>query len=280
MTPTTPPARRFVGRCAVVTGAGAGVGRATALRLAAEGAAVVVADIAAEAARGTVDLISQAGGEAVDQVTDVSDEESVRAMVARAVETYGRLDILHNNAAALSADVYGRDLGVVELDLQVWNRAMAVNAGGVLLGCKHAVPAMRASGGGSIVSTVSVAAFHGGDDHAAYGSSKATVTALTRYVASMYGRDAIRCNAVAPGLIMSQTARAALSEEQLAEFAIERALPWAAEPEDIAAVVTWLCSEEARGITGQTIVVDSGILSRRPRDVMAAWGEYLAESRS
>jgi NAD(P)-dependent dehydrogenase (short-subunit alcohol dehydrogenase family) len=148
----------------------------------------------------------------------------------------------------------------------------------VLLGCKHAVPVMRAHGGGAIVNTASVGAMHGGDDHAAYGTSKAAVVSLTRYVASMYGPDRIRCNAVAPGLILSETAKEVLTEHQLAEFQVERALPWAAEPEDIASVVSWLLSDDARCLTGETVVVDSGILARRPRDSMAAWGRYLAES--
>lgn len=198
------------------------------------------------------------------------------AMIHTAMTRFGRLDYLHNNAAALGADVYGRDLGIAELDLEVWERSMAVNARGALLGTKHAVPAMRSTGGGSIVNTVSVAALHGGDDHAAYGASKAAVVALTRYIASMYGPDKIRANAVAPGLIMSDTARAALSDDDLAAFAAERALPWAAETDDIAAVVAWLFSDESRCITGQTIVVDSGIMARRPRDAMASWEAVLA----
>ena len=266
---------RFAGRVAVVTGAGSGVGAATARRLAAEGAAVVVADIDATTAKAGAAAIAQAGGEALAVLVDVAEEDAVRDMIARAVEAYGRLDILHNNAAALGAATYGRDVAVADLDLEVWQRTMAVNTNGVLLGCKHAVPAMRAAGGGSIVNTVSVAAFHGGDDHAAYGTSKAAIVALTRYVASMYGPDRIRANAVAPGLIMSATSKAVLSERDLAEFAVERALPWAAEPEDVAATVVWLASDEARCITGQTIVVDSGILARRPRDVLKDWDAAL-----
>jgi NAD(P)-dependent dehydrogenase (short-subunit alcohol dehydrogenase family) len=267
---------RFVGKVAVVTGAGSGVGRATAALLAAEGAAVVVADVRAEAADATADAIGRAGGRAVASVTDVSDEEAVAAMIALATGQFGRLDVLHNNAAALGPDVYGRDDGVVELDLEVWERAMAVNATGVLLGCKHAVPAMRRAGGGAIVNTSSVAAFHGGDDHAAYGVSKAAVVSLTRYVASMYGPDGIRCNAVAPGLVMSETSKAVLGARELDAFAAERALPWAAEPEDVANAVAWLASDDSRCVTGHTIVLDSGILVRRPRDVMRTWEAVLS----
>jgi NAD(P)-dependent dehydrogenase (short-subunit alcohol dehydrogenase family) len=265
-----------VRRVAIVTGAGSGVGRATALRLASQSVAVLVADLRLTAAIETVRLVESSGGVAIESETDVSDEASVADMVTTAVSEFGRLDYLHNNAAALGTDVYGRDLRVHELDLDVWNRTLAVNTTGALLGIKHAVPAMKRAGGGSIVSTVSVAALHGGDDHASYGVSKAAVVSLTRYVASMYGPDRIRCNAVAPGLILSETSIAALGERELAAFAAERALPWAADPEDIAATVVWLLGDESRCITGQTIVVDSGIMVRRPRDTMASWEAVLA----
>ncbi|HEY2301629.1 MAG TPA: SDR family oxidoreductase [Acidimicrobiales bacterium] len=265
----------LAGRVAVVTGAGSGTGRATARRMAAEGASVVAADIATSAVEATVALIAEGGGTALAVTADVSDEAAVVAMIATAVDSYGRLDILHNNAAALGPEVYGKDLGISELDLDVWHKAMSVNVTGVLLGCKHAVPAMRRSGGGSIVNMSSTAAKHGGDDHAAYGVSKSAVESLTRYVASMYGRDRIRCNAVAPGLILSETSLAVLTERQLAEFAIEQALPWAADPADIAAVVVWLAGDESRCVTGQTIVVDSGIMVRRPLDTLRAWERAL-----
>jgi NAD(P)-dependent dehydrogenase (short-subunit alcohol dehydrogenase family) len=266
-------------RAAIVTGGGSGVGRATAAQLAAEGAHVLVADIDAAAAEKVAAAIRAAGHVALAASADVSDEDAVHGLVELAVTEFGRLDVLHNNAAALGRDVYGRDVAVAELELEVWERTMAVNLRGVMLGCKHAVPAMRRSGGGAIVNTASVGAMHGGDDHASYGASKAAVISLTRYVASMYGPEQIRCNAVAPGLILSETAKEVLSEHQLAEFEVERALPWAADPEDIASVVCWLASDDARCITGETVVVDSGILARRPRDSMAAWERYLTAQR-
>lgn len=267
---------RFEGRVAVVTGAGSGVGAASAARFAREGAAVVVADIRPQAAAETVEAISSAGGRAVAQGVDVSDEAQVAAMIETAVREFGRLDILHNNAAALGPDGYQRDLDLEGMDVEVWRRTMDVNLAGAMLACKHAVPAMRGAGGGAIISTASVAAFHGGADHAAYGSSKAALIALTRYVACMHGKDRVRCNAIAPGLILSETAKAALSDEDLEHYAAERLLPWAADPEEVAGVAAWLASEEARGITGQTIVLDSGILAQRPRDAMAAWEQVLA----
>jgi NAD(P)-dependent dehydrogenase (short-subunit alcohol dehydrogenase family) len=270
---------RFLGRVAIVTGGGGGVGRATALRLAADGARVTVTDIVADAASASADAVRAAGGEALAVAADVSDEAQVADVVAQTVGAFGRLDILHNNAAALG-EAHRRDRDVVDLAVDVWDTAMAVNARGVMLGCKHAVPAMRASEGGPggvIVNTASVSGLVGGDTNAAYGASKAAVVALTRYVATMYGPEGIRCNAVAPGLIMSEIAKQALSDHQMAERAAERLLPWPAEPEDIAGVVCWLASDEARGITGQTIVVDSGITAHRPHHAMKAWEAALAK---
>jgi NAD(P)-dependent dehydrogenase (short-subunit alcohol dehydrogenase family) len=267
---------RFEGRVAIVTGGGGGVGRATALRLAAGGARVTVTDIVADAAEASADAVRAAGGSALAVTADVGDEPQVAEVVRATVERFGRLDILHNNAAALG-EAHQRDRDLVDLAVDVWDTAMAVNARGVMLGCKHAVPAMRTSGdGGVIVNTSSVSGLVGGDTNAAYGSSKAAVVALTRYVATMYGAEGIRCNSVAPGLIMSEIAHRALNEHQLAERAAERLLPWPAEPEDIAGVVCWLASDEARGITGQTIVVDSGITAHRPHHAMKTWESALA----
>lgn len=266
---------RFAGRVAIVTGGGGGVGRAVALRLAEGGATVTVTDLDADAAERSAAAVRDAGGDALAVAADVADEAQVAAVVAATVDRFGRLDVLHNNAAALG-DTHRRDRDLLDLTPEVWDTAMAVNARGVMLGCKHAVPAMRASGdGGVIVNTSSVSALVGGDTNAAYGASKAAVVALTRYVATMYGAEGIRCNSVAPGLIMTPIAQQALSEAQLAERAAERLLPWPAEPEDIANVVCWLASDEARGITGQTIVVDSGITAHRPHHAMKTWESVL-----
>jgi NAD(P)-dependent dehydrogenase (short-subunit alcohol dehydrogenase family) len=153
---------------------------------------------------------------------------------------------------------------------------MNVNVGGIMLCCKHAVPAMQQAGGGVIVNMASVSGLIGFDRNAAYGSSKAAIVGLTRYVATMYGADGIRCVAVAPGLVMTDAIKG-LSERTLAEYKAERVLPWPAEVEDIAAVVTFLASDEARAITGQTIVVDSGTTTHRPRHAMFQWQDMLRE---
>jgi NAD(P)-dependent dehydrogenase (short-subunit alcohol dehydrogenase family) len=269
------PAARFEGRVAVVTGAGAGVGRAVAQRLAAEGAHVVALDINADAARETADLVTASGATALAVTADVSDPASMTAAFDAVVTRFGRIDVLHNNAAALGPDVFGRDTDLLDLDVEVWDRTMAVNARGVMLGCKLVVPIMRAAGGGAIVNTSSLSGLVGDANRAAYGSSKGAVQSLTRYVATMYGADGIRCNAVAPALILTDIAYRQMTQEAMARLAAERVLPQAARPEDIASVVAFLASDDAAAITGQTLVADGGALAHRPLHAMRAWEDAL-----
>jgi NAD(P)-dependent dehydrogenase (short-subunit alcohol dehydrogenase family) len=252
---------RFTARTALVTGAGSGIGRATARRLAAEGAAVTVADIDPETAAETAELIAGEGGRARAVTADVASEADVRAMTGAAASG-GPLDVLHSNAAVLSRDVYGRDQDLTGMDVDVWDRTLAVDLRGAMLCVKHAIPHMRP--GAAIVFTTSVSALVGDTDHAAYGAAKAALISLTRYVATMYGKRGIRCNAVAPALVLTEAAKRAMSPERLAEKAAERLLPDACEPEDVAALVAFLASSEARCITGQTIVIDGGTTAHRP----------------
>lgn len=164
---------RVEGKVAIVTGAASGIGCAVARLLAREGAAVLVADINGAGAAVVAAELNDSGHEALDFAIDVSDEPSVKSMVEAAVDRFGRLDILHNNAGITAADHLAQDHAVTELSLEIWNRTIAVNLTGPMLGCKYAIPHMLASGGGSIINTSSINAMSGADSLTAYGSSKA-----------------------------------------------------------------------------------------------------------
>jgi NAD(P)-dependent dehydrogenase (short-subunit alcohol dehydrogenase family) len=270
----------FDGRVAVVTGAASGLGRAVATRIVAEGGSVLVADIAGDRAEDAAAAIDPSGERAAACTVDVSEEEQIAAMIATAVARWGRVDVLHNNAAALDPDVIMRDNDIVDMDVEVWDRTLAVNLRGAMLGCKHVIPVMRAQGGGAIVSTASVSALVGEDTKAAYACSKAGIMALTRHVATMHGAAGIRINAVAPGLIMSPVVFERLAERDFAAFRAERLLAEATTPEDVANLVAFLASDQAACITGQVYVIDGGTMAKRSRMSMRDWESYLEEQKA
>ena len=256
---------RFTGKVAIVTGGGSGIGRATAMLLAAEGAAVTVADIASDPAHAVVAEITAVGGVARAQIVDVAEADDVAAMVADTVTAFGGLDVLHNNAAALDQNRLDQD--VVTMDLDTWSRVLAVNLTGPMLGCRFAIPALLARGGGAIVNTASAAAFYGSTSLAAYGTSKAGVVALTRYVATAYGDRGIRCNAVAPGVVVSAAAQAALGGpmgDRLRRYSTSHLVGRLGYPEEIAAAVAYLASDDAAFVTGEILRVDGGFTAHSP----------------
>jgi NAD(P)-dependent dehydrogenase (short-subunit alcohol dehydrogenase family) len=256
---------RFTDKIAIVTGAGSGIGRATAVLLAAEGAAVTVADIAVAPANEVVAEITAAGGVARAQEVDVADEGAIAAMVADTVKAFGGLDVLHNNAAALDQNRFDQD--VVTMDLATWDRVLAVNLTGPMLGCRFAIPAMLERGGGSIVNTASAAAFYGSHSLAAYGTSKAGVVALTRYVATAYGEQGIRCNAVAPGVVVARAAQEALGGpmgDRLRRYSTSHLTGRLGYPEEIASAVAYLASDDAAFVTGEILRVDGGFTAHTP----------------
>jgi len=251
-------------KVAIVTGSASGIGRATARLLAAEGASVVVADLDEAGASAVVSEIEADGGKAIATQVDVSVEEDVREMIATAVSTFGGLDVLHNNAAALGSASPGLDMDIANMDVDVWDRTMAVNLRGVMLGCKHAIPALLERGGGAIVNTSSGSAQRGDLAIPAYGVSKGGVDTLTRYVAAQYGKQGIRCNAIAPGLILTHEVDRFGGEAYVKMLEEHHLTPRVGRPEDIAQAVLYLASDAASFVTGQILNVDGGILSHTP----------------
>lgn len=249
---------------AVVTGAAQGIGRVTALMLAAQGACVTVMDINADGAQAVGEEVRAAGGDAHVVAGDVSREPDVARTVAETVERFGGLDVMVNNAVVYDRAIEGRDLNVVSTPDEVWARTMEVNLYGAVLGCRHAIPAMTARGGGSIVNVGSTAGFSGDTNHVAYAASMAAKYSLTRSVATSHGKLGIRCNAIATGLVLSPTARANLDPVKMDVYRDNLLVPDFAEPEDIASLILFLASDAGRYITGQTIIADGGFQAHQP----------------
>jgi NAD(P)-dependent dehydrogenase (short-subunit alcohol dehydrogenase family) len=258
----------LAGKVAVVTGGAGGIGVATVAALANAGASVVVADVAGAPIAAVVDDLSARGLPVAGLVVDVSSEESVRELVRFAVDTFGGLDVLDNNAALTAA--IARDRDVVTMPVELWDRVMAVNLRGPMLLCKHAVPVMIARGGGSIINIASGQGLSGDRTMVAYGSSKGGLVALTRFVAAAYGEHGIRCNAVAPGLIKTAALDADMPAPVQEAIRKNNLVPRLGNPDDVAQIVTFLASPAASFITGQVISVDGGFLAHLP--TMASLG--------
>ena len=239
---------------AVVTGGSSGIGRATAQRLAAEGAAVVIADLDTERGEETVTQIREAGGEAEFVETDVTSESDIETMVETAVAEYGGLDVAVNNAGVEGAIAPTHDQSVTD-----WEQVIAVNLRGVFLGLRAEVPAMLADGGGAIVNTSSLAGLNGLRGGSPYAASKHGVLGLTKSAAAEFGSDGVRVNAVCPGVIETPMLERTREESsQLDQAAAISPMQRSGEPGEVADAILWLCSREASYVTGESIAVDGG----------------------
>jgi NAD(P)-dependent dehydrogenase (short-subunit alcohol dehydrogenase family) len=247
------------GKVAIVTGGAGGIGAATARALAKEGAAVAVVDLNAEATVPVVEAIEASGGAALGVRADLAVEAEVVSAVRSVRDHFGRLDVLHNNAALTDSDFLSHDTQVTELSLEVWERTMAVNLRSQMLMCKHAIPDMVRHGGGSIINMSSGASLKGDRTRTAYGVSKAGVNTLTMYVAASHGKQGVRVNTIVPGLIITDAVRAHLTPRMLEGLGRATLTPYVGEPDDVANLVVFLASDESRYITGQMIAIDGGM---------------------
>jgi NAD(P)-dependent dehydrogenase (short-subunit alcohol dehydrogenase family) len=260
-------------KVAIVTGAGGGIGSATAQLMAARGARVVLADVHLQSAERVAELVKRAGGDAVAVFLDLADEAGIVALVRATVVRFGKIDVLHNNAADLSPDLSNRDRDIETMESEVWDRTFAVNLRGTMLCCKYVLPHMVSGGGGSIINTASNLGMQGNLGQAAYAASKAAIIQLSRSIATSHGRRGVRCNTVSPGLVMTPAARDNLPPQLHKIVAGETLTPYLGLPEDIAHAVAFLASDEARYVTGHNLVVDGGTVAHVPG--FAAFSEMM-----
>jgi NAD(P)-dependent dehydrogenase (short-subunit alcohol dehydrogenase family) len=232
--------------------------------MAAEGARVVLADINLKATESVRDDIARAGGESLPVLLDLADEHSIAALLETTIGHFGRVDVLHNNAADLSPDLYPLDRDIETMTAAVWDRTFRVNTRGTMLCCKYALGPMRAAGGGAIVNTASNLALQGSIIQAAYSASKAAIIQMTRSIATSHGKYGIRCNTVSPGLTLSDAVAATIPAEIRAMVEADTLTPYLGKPNDIGHLVVFLASDEARYVTGQNFVADGGTAAHMP----------------
>ena len=250
--------KRFAHKVVLVAGGASGIGAASAIRLAEEGAQVAIADLNHDAAALTASRITESGGSAIAIPMDISSEDAVRDAVGGTIKEFGRLHGLFNVAADLRDDIVFSDTNPVDIDMSVFDHTLAVNLRGYVLTCRYAIPEILSAGGGAIVNTSSIASLAGSSRGLSYGVSKAGVNALTRHVAKRWGRENLRCNAIAPGSVFVERKRARGDVDAVPDSVLT---PHLGRPEDIAAVAAFLLSDDAAYVTGLVIPADGGELS-------------------
>ena len=251
---------RLAGKVALITGAGMGMGRETAALFAEEGARIVAADIDAEAAKGTVARVANAGGQAVAVTGDVAVEADVQRMVEEGVRRFGALHVLHNNAGVLWKD---KDRSVLETDSAQWDRVMGINLKSVFWVTKHGIPHLQKAGGGSIILVGSVSALAGftrAQD--AYTAAKGALISLNKSLAIQFAKDQIRSNIIHPGIVETPLQAPYLTPELRTEFNTGIPLGRIGQPRDIAHAALFLASDESSFMTGAEMVIDGGFMAQ------------------
>jgi NAD(P)-dependent dehydrogenase (short-subunit alcohol dehydrogenase family) len=249
---------RLADKVCIITGAGSGMGRVAAQRFAAEGARVVVAEFSEAAGSETVRLVEADGGAATFVKVDVSEEDDARAMVDHAVSTYGRVDVIYNNAGVMPE----ADHSVIDTDVATWDQVMAVNVRGVFLGCKYAIPRMVEQGSGSVINISSFVALLGCSvPQDAYTASKGAILSLTRSLAVQFGPRGVRTNAICPGPVETPLLMDWLVKDEEAKRIRLARNPTGrlGKPEEIVNMALYLASDESRWTNGASLVVDGGI---------------------
>jgi NAD(P)-dependent dehydrogenase (short-subunit alcohol dehydrogenase family) len=249
---------RLAGKVAIITGAGGGMGRVAAERFSREGARVVVAEVDEAVGRQTAELVQRAGGDATFVQADVSREADARGMAEHAIATYGRIDVLYNNAGIMPAS----DHSVLDTDVATWDAVMAVNVRGVFLACKYAIPPMLEGGGGSVINVASFVALLGCSvPQDAYTASKGAVLSLTRSLAVQFGPRGVRTNAICPGPVETPLLMDWLvTDEEAKQVRLARNPTGRfGRPEEIVSLAVYLASDESRWTNGASLVVDGGI---------------------
>lgn len=264
-------ARKLEGKVAIITGAGGGLGAECARVLALHGAAVAVVDLNLDGAQAVAAAIREQGGRALALRTDVSLETHVRDMARAVAAEFGGIDILYNNAAILTKEQRGADTDVCNMDVDAWDRAMAVNLRGAMLCAKHVIPEMIKRGGGSVMFATSGFGAQGDLTLSAYAASKAGVAMLAKSVAAQYGKQGVRSNAIQIGLV--ENPGHPLPPEIRAILLDNHLTPNLGTPRQLADIVAFLASDESAFITGHTLAADGGFSSHTPS--MAAMSAYF-----